>query len=159
MRRLPTLHPPLSCPGSLGHLHFSGLPNPLNFQISRCSGSWSRPVPTPLASPSPLLGSSFWLQPHTTLGRLKWLPAFSLEGRSHSASPVTKLAVTHLLRLSSVISSSRRFRRLLQAESGPSIGFPESLVLGSNQRPYLAGLFLCPDLRLPKTVTDSLVLP
>lgn len=43
--------------------------------------------------------------------------------------------------------------------SGPSTGFPECLVLGSNQSPYLAGPSLFRDLRLPKTVTDSLVLP
>lgn len=116
-------------------------------------------MPIPLASPSPLLGSSFWLQQHATVGPLKWLPAFSREGCSHSAPPVTQVALTHLLRLSSVISSSRRFRRLLQVGLGPSTGFPESLVLGSNQSPYLAGPSLFSDLRLLKTVTDSLVLP
>lgn len=129
MQPPPALRFPLNLPGTLGHCHLSVPPSPLVLRLPRLCGPQAGPCPP--------------LQPHCVH---PWLPRcgfsdrelwswrgslprlcphcpFCLECCTHSASPVTSPAPTHLLRSTSHLPLLGP-TELLQAGSAPSTRVP-----------------------------------
>lgn len=73
-----------------------------------------------------------------------------------TASPVISLALTHLLRLSSAIPSSRRFRRLVE---GPRLGSQNPLRFHHVRAPAWVCCHCLHVCVLHEVVTDSLAFP